>query len=140
MMGMEGVSPSHSSPLTATIMYQDQHMYQDQQNGTYTVNSDCTGTETIPDPDPTATVSPHTYATIIAPDGSEIVFVGTDPVTPDEQGVKLGVVQQPCRRGWHDRLRLSGHRARDTRGWRTGVGGMRRLALCAVERMSVTGG
>jgi len=48
-------------------------------DGEYTVEPDCTGTETIPDHDPN--VPPHTYATVIDPHGREIVILGTDPGT-----------------------------------------------------------
>ncbi len=44
--------------------------------GSYTVDADCNGTETLTD---AATGDIHRYVTIISADGNEIHFVGIDP-------------------------------------------------------------
>jgi len=72
------------SDTLAKLTVNGVHVPDSIEKGTYTVEKDCTGTETIPDPN--STLGQHTYATIVAPDGSQIVFLGTDPVT-DNQGV-----------------------------------------------------
>jgi len=134
--GQAGVSPSHSSPLTASIMYQDQHTYQDQQMGHIRSIRTVRAQRLSPTQIRLQQFPPYIRHYYRA-DGSEIVFVGTDPVTPMRRRfagrcagnrVEEGGAIGPAYLGIGREIRAAG----------TPGGGMRRLAPCAVERMSVT--